>query len=333
MALVWTPQMEREFISLLRTDPSPVTQRIENARQALGKRYGVTVTYYAATHKYRRFKDQGVLEGQMPESDPLPEAPTVPLYLDAWTFDEGDGWAIYGDDHGGHVDFALFAMMCEEARNLGISRVLNGGDKWDGSAWSRHAKVVPPVSFEDETSVQRKLRKMADATFTHEYILSGNHDKWIPKMQDGRLGPKDLRRTFLSWLDADPTRVDWSVYGYCTIRSPRLGDIRVTHPKNYSRTPANVAARLAEKYQMHVLTFHEHSVGAKLVRTEKGDKWGVAVGCMADWRGFNYIMLEDSTSPLMRQGFALLKDGLIHIYGEQGYVTTVGAFRPSGQFE
>lgn len=325
MPLTWTPQMENEFLVLLRSDPSPIQQRIENARGVLSSKWNAPISWDAARHKYRRLKEKGLLDGGVPEVAPIPEAEPAPLYTGAWELEEGDGWAIYGDDHGAHVDFALFGRMCDEARRLGITQLLNGGDKWHADSFSKHAKIMPPVPFSTEKKVQRRLRAVAEATFKAEYILSGNHDKWIPKQMDGRLDPSDLEETFLGWLGANGCDVHWSVYGYCTIKIPTLGIVRVTHPRNYSRISANVAGKLAEKYGTHVLTFHEHGFGAKLVHTTKGDKWGIAVGCMADPRGFSYAMLEDSTSPAMRQGFALLKDGVFHLFDGTGYITSVGA--------
>ena len=107
--------------------------------------------------------------------------------------------------------------------------------------------------------------------------------------------------------------------------------MRVTHPKNYSRIKATTAAKLAAKYAVHVLTFHEHQRGARWVESEQGDRWAVSVGCMADPRQFAYAQLEDSTAPPMQQGFALLQDGVLHLYGERGYLTSVGQVRRDDQ--
>lgn len=323
--LRWTPDMERQLAALLLADPSPATVRIENARKTLSAQWGRDLTYLQISMKRRELDKAGRLAHAVPDAAPLPAYDPAPVLTGAWTLPEGTGWAIYGDDHGAHVDFALFSLMCNEARRLGITHLLNGGDKWHADAFSKHARIIPPTPFAQEKRTQRRLRALAETTFETEYILSGNHDKWIPKKMDGSLSAEDLEETFLGWLGERPGgAVKWSVYGYCTIDSPRLGPVRVSHPKNYSRIKATTAAKLATKYATHVLTFHEHARGARLVETERGDRWAVSVGCMADPRQFAYAQLEDSTAPAMQQGFALLQDGVLHLYGEGGYLTSVG---------
>lgn len=318
--------MEAQLAALLRADPSPAMKRVENARQTLSHAWQRDLTFHQILLKRKDLEKRGLLDNAIPDTaTPLPAYEPAPILTEAWTLDEGSGWAIYGDDHGYAVDFALMSMLCDEARRLGITRVFNGGDKWDGSIFSKHAKVTPATPFAQEKKTQRRLRSLLEATFEEERILSGNHDKWIPKKMDGSLTAEDLEETFLNWYDApkDGT-VKWSVYGYAHIDSAKLGRIRISHPRSYSRTKASIAAKLAQKHGCHCLTFHEHQRGVRQVETEQGDKWAISVGCAADWRQFAYVMLEDSTNPPMQQGFALLKDGVFHLYSEKGYLTSVG---------
>ena len=329
--LRWSDEMEAQLAELLRTDPSPTMQSIDNARGYLSTLWGMPLSFSQIQQKRADLLKRGYLSYAPGVSAPVERTPALPPYdpapvlTDAWELDEGEGWAIYGDDHGAHVDFDLIDMMCEEAEAMGIKRVLNGGDKWNGDAFSKHARVLPPTPFAQEKRTQRRLRARLERTFAEEYILSGNHDKWIPKKMDGSLSASDLEETFLHWYDAPRDGpVKWSVYGYATINSPKLGRIRITHPRNYSRTKAVVASKIAAKNKCHVLTFHEHQRGARQVETEDGDKWAISVGCTANWQEFAYVMLEDSTSPEMQQGFVLLKNGVFHLFGDDGYITSIG---------
>lgn len=270
------------------------------------------------THPHWFVADAATIEATLPS---LP-----PRLTGAWNLDEGDGWAIYGDDHGACIDLTLFAAMASASKRLGVSNLLSGGDKWNADAFSRHSKTAPAMPFKVEREVQEYVSKLAQSVYGQEKILSGNHDNWIPRATDGKLDHESAKRMFLAWL-GNPQNTDWSEYAYCHINSPTLGLIRVSHPRNYSRSRAATAEKLAVKHGCHVITFHEHRRGFKQVETQAGMKLAVSCGCMASPDKFAYAQLEDCTTPPMEQGFVILKDGRLFLYdqsGENPFVLGVG---------
>ena len=88
---------------------------------------------------------------------------------------------------------------------------------------------------------------------------------------------------------------------------------RITHPQNYSRNALTVARKLAYKHRQHVACLHVHHSATGI--DDSGQYVIADIGCLADPEKLAWVSMFDSAStPVMNQGFALLRDGRIKNY-------------------
>ena len=221
---------------------------------------------------------------------------------------------VIGDIHVPATDYD-FSMLPGAIANKYLPKgkryLIIAGDLFNFEVASYYAKQIEQPTLDDEINAAEHLFDVWLKEFDRIIFLMGNHDRRISKILQGQVHAKHLMR----WLTKSK-RVISSDYGWCVIKSGGK-EWRITHSRNYSINQLTVADVLAQKYQMNIISHHEHHLA-------KGwDRFGRYViinnGGLFDQEKFAYVCLDDSKHASMKKGFTLLKDGVATVFGEAPY--------------
>jgi len=211
---------------------------------------------------------------------------------------------ILADAHIPFHDADWMNRCIDLADKWGIRKVGMAGDLFDQGAFSFYGRQQG-VEWRDEHDAAMQAVRALLSRFEQVTISQGNHEVRVI-------------RKIAHALDI----ADWNDMLYGEIHSPKLNvtpyhwfivesggqRYRVTHPRNASITPGFVAAKVAEKYNTHVITSHGHLNGW---RRDTSDRlWCIDMGMCADLERLAYVVTEDNTRPIMQQGAVLILDGI-----------------------
>lgn len=291
------------------------TEEIDLLRDLLGEGYSYRVVAEKMSDAWRTEVTYGQVRaaaqrhsirsvGTRDKGPPLPDRFNQCFRL------SGD-WAVVGDLHSPYTDWGLAGQVGAEAKKHGIDKLLVAGDAFEFAGFSQYAALVPGQPAGGE---ERGVRYMIDVwrdTFKEIRFISGNHDARLMKLLNGAIPADTIEDLFMGLL-GNPATVHYSLYGYCTIDTPE-GEWRITHPASYSRNSLAVARKLAHKHQQHIACLHVHH---SAIGFDDSGKFVIAdIGCLADPEKLSWVALADRAStPVMNQGFALLKDGRLRNY-------------------
>jgi len=221
---------------------------------------------------------------------------------DPWRLN-GD-WLIIGDVHAPFTDydFAQLPAMIAKIYLRKPRRLLIAGDTFNMDAFSTYSDVIQMPTWKQERDGIRQLFSEWYEVFDEIWLLMGNHDRRMQKFTGAAFDESDI----LSLIGVRPDKTQYSPFGFCTIET-QYGVYRVTHPRNYSINQLVVADQLAQKYQQHIISHHEHHVAMGYDRYKNFII--INNGCLADPNKFAYVVLDDSKSAGMEQSFVLLTEG------------------------
>lgn len=247
-----------------------------------GEAYGVTTySYHTAT----------------------PARVLIPRY-DAEPHIQGD-CVLVGDVHAPTFDKKLAAQVKAVGEALSIDTLLIIGDLINADCFSTYEHPLYPLPFTAEISAAEKLIADWAGHYQRIVMVMGNHDKRLLKKLGGSFAADWLGRI----LDAGSGRFTVSAYSHVKITSG--GEVyRATHQRNYSRIPGRVGNQLAQKFQCHMITFHEHHLAATM---DDYCRYSV-INCpgLMEENQLGYTM-DDNTSPSMAKGFCVLVNGTAHL--------------------
>ena len=270
--------------------------------ERLARRFGRS--YHATRNRWRRENTKRLLRGAPEQPDQFGYEFGEPWYL------RGD-WTVVGDVHVPFTDWDYAMLVAKIAKRYmrRPRRLLIAGDFFDMARFSRYEAVIEPPTWRQEQQAAYVLLKEWLETFDEIRMLMGNHDRRLQKFTAGAFDNTDL----LNLIGINnPDRVRMSGWGWCVVDTPN-GEWRITHPRNYSVNQLNVADTLAQKYQQHIISHHEHHSALGLDRFKRFIL--VNNGTLADPDKFSYAVLDDSTSAGMAQSFTLLRDGYPYAFG------------------
>ena len=218
---------------------------------------------------------------------PMPAAP-----LEA----EGDT-LVLADPHCPFHDGAWVNRVSALALRYHIKQVALIGDLIDWTAFSRYGRR-PGVEAEDEIRAAKQFVTTLAANFERVYYLPGNHEDRLPHATNNALTLERIAQWWVTRPNVIMTRKKWMLL--------KCGGetFRLTHPKNYSRTPGANSSRLCSKYLCHVIAAHDHLVA--VTRDVSNTFWGVDTGMCAHDRLLDYIEEESTNNPQMVQGACLV---------------------------
>lgn len=180
-----------------------------------------------------------------------------------------------------------------------IEQIIIGGDLLDLDALSKYSKSHHIARLETELEITGKMLLYL-AQFAPVYITQGNHDNRFFDKLDSQLSFQRLISAALNGRQPiNPIITTDRDYVF-------VGDhFVVGHTDRFSSTAGKVAYGIAQKYQRHALTGHDH-----ICNVYMGDSTakyiGASIGCMADSTKFWYSERRLNSLPFMKRGYAIL---------------------------
>lgn len=232
---------------------------------------------------------------------------------DPWVLDRD--WTIIGDVHVPTTEYEFALLASVVARKMfkkGPRKLLIAGDFFNMDTFSTYISISTQPTWAQEREAAKALLKAWMDTFDEIRMIMGNHDRRVQRFTAGAFDTDDI----LSLIISNPDRVRLSNYGYCTIHSGGQ-KWHITHPKNYSLSQLSVAEQLAYKHDANVMSFHEHHLAIGWDRYKRHVI--VNGGCCVRAKNLSYAALDDSKSPGMALGFAVLKNGTPYLFGEEPF--------------
>ncbi len=224
---------------------------------------------------------------------------------------------VVGDVHLPCTDVDFAGLLVRVAQKYALKRLIVGGDFFNMDAFSFYTNCIPPPSWTQERDAAREIIADWLDWFDEVYFLMGNHDRRLQRWANGEFDESDL---FGMITSSDKCR--YSNWGWCVVNTPAAYPWRVTHAKEYSVNQLTVAGELANKFQMNIISHHEHHLA------HGWDKYKRFVtvnnGGLFDADKFAYAVLDDNKKSSMTKGFTRLQNGVAHIYGEYPYTDWEG---------
>ena len=221
-------------------------------------------------------------------------------------------------------DYAMLpAQIAQKHMKKGQRVLIVHGDVFDGGTFSNWARIVKEPSWEQERQAAQNLFALWAETFDEIIILPGNHDYRMLKKLEGQASfggmvwgmvdeqDKDLAQMFGSMFSTG--KLQTSPVDHCFVDTPK-GKYIVAHGTNYSINPLTVANEMAQKYQAHVISGHEHHAGMTIDRF--GRYFIINNGGLFDKDKFAYVSLQASKRPVMKKGFTFVDNGHPTVFGD-----------------
>lgn len=226
-------------------------------------------------------------------------------------------WVFYWDDFMvvGDVqlpttdyDFATLPAMIAKKHLRKPRRLIIAGDFYNMDAWSKYPKLVPLPNWINEREAARNLLSIYAQTFDEMWMIAGNHERRILEKLDGEFDIQDVLTASLPGGHVKATVLD-----KCTVKTSN-GVYSVIHGDNYSKKSLNNADELAQKYQTHIISHHEHHAALGLDRFDR--YFIVNNGGLFDQKKMSYVQLKTNTCANMSQGFTMVKKGFPYLFGK-----------------
>ena len=225
---------------------------------------------------------------------------------------EGD-YMVFGDLHLPTTLYDFFKLMIRVAKKYGVRKVIGAGDIYNMDFCSKYQFATEPITWAQEREAGRVIMQELTDSFDEVVLLMGNHDRRMQKYTNGAFDETDI-----FGLLSTNEKIITSNFGYCFVNSGGQ-DWLITHGSNYSVNQLTVADKLAQKYQMNVISHHEHH----LAKGWDSYKHHVIInnGGLFDVKQLAYVNLDSNKMPNMANGFTMLKDGVGSIFSNDPVFT------------
>ena len=208
---------------------------------------------------------------------------------------------IVGDVHVPATLWEFSHRVQRIAERVGISTIICAGDLMNADQMGKYPAIVSQPSIEDELAAARVLLNDWLMTFDHVYLLMGNHERRIQMANAGAFEAGDIFGSIIT-----SSKVHTSDLGYCYLTSGGR-PWYVAHGREYSVNPLTVGNKLAQKFQMNIISHHQHHVG---VTRDEFDRYDVVDnGCLADDDKFAYVYMDTNKKPRMKKAFTMIRRG------------------------
>lgn len=204
-------------------------------------------------------------------------------------------------------DFATLPAVIAKKHLRKPRRLIIAGDFWNMDAWSSYPAVIPQPSWVDERESARNLLTLYAQVFDEMWMLCGNHERRILENANG------LEITDVLTASLPSGKIKATPLDRCAVQTSQ-GKYTIVHGDNYSKKALNNADELAQKYQSHIISHHEHHAAFGM---DKHDRYFIVNnGGLFDQNKMAYVQLKTNTCANMSQGFTLIKGGYPYLFGK-----------------
>lgn len=221
---------------------------------------------------------------------PLPLVPTVEITTAHPVLVIGD---IHCPIHS--KEWAYKAIVT--AKHFGCKHVIINGDLIDANTISRHlgGEWRRKNELNDDIESAAAFIKILSEEFEQVTYTLGNHTQRMMRSFMGEVSFDNLFKIIYEAKNFKATERH-----YCIVNK----DIRVLHPRAYSKIRGKLAQDYCQRYQCHIVTGHHHNSASTI---SADGKWqAVEVGCLADVKLFGYAQYSMMGFPEMLEGFAII---------------------------
>ena len=236
---------------------------------------------------------------------------------EAWTL-ELDDCVICADVQLPHTKDEWVDRLCAVGKQhlpKGNRTLVCAGDVVNMDAFSDYEPENPLPSLSQELGAADKFWKDVLRVYDTVYWFMGNHEYRATKRTKAQITPYLLARMVLGrHYDEERTRI--SHWGYLFLNTSQ-GKWIVAHGKNYSVQSLSVGEWLSWKYNLNVISFHQHHLARGY------DRFGrfqvIDGGGLFEQSQMGYAVTHASKSANMVNGFVLMKDSVAHLLGPDGF--------------
>ncbi len=240
----------------------------------------------------------------IPTLEPRPRY-NIPT-LDKYEKLEGDA-IVVGDLHLPFVKWKWASWLLKIAERFDIRRLLVVGDLLDAKALTYFPKKEAAVKWEVELREAENFIDCMCDWFTEIIYCYGNHERnRIIARFEGELTAERFGR-----LISTDSALKVSPYSYVILHT-EAGKWRLTHQRNYRKTPLSVAKNLCEMHLCHIMAHHQHRMAQGF--DASGNFMLVDNGGLMDEEKMDWVMLEDRVMPKPTNGFTVIHRGRPYLF-------------------
>lgn len=205
-------------------------------------------------------------------------------------------------------DFSMLPALIAKRWLKSPRRLIIGGDFWNCDAFSAYKKVIPLPDWRNEVQAAKNILALWAETFDEMYMICGNHERRRLMWMEGEEDFQDIIAQV-----APHGKVQASVMDRCEVKTEN-GLYNVLHGGSYRKAALSMADELAQKYQSHIISHHEHHAAMGMDRFDR--YFVVNNGGLFDIKKMAYVQLVSTPRSSMSQGFTMVKDGFPYLFGK-----------------
>jgi hypothetical protein len=209
-------------------------------------------------------------------------------------------------------DFAVLPALVARKYHQRPRNLIIAGDMFNMDAFSQYPAIVKLPDWKHEKEAARAILHLYLEVFDDIWFLSGNHEYRRLKALQGEDDIQDIIQSVL------PTpRIKATVFDRMTVETTTTGTWTVCHGGSYSRNQLVTGDTLAQKFQTHVISHHEHHLA------QGWDKYKrymiINNGGLFDQNKMAYTQLASTNNPNMANGFSCFVGGYPYVLGREPY--------------
>jgi len=218
---------------------------------------------------------------------------------------------VASDAHIPLHDKSLFNIMLNVSQEKNIKTLIFDGDLLNIDAFSFFDMKVPEEGEAHDFTWERKevmeVLRVLELCYDEIIVNMGNHElNRLMQIFKGKLNLKDIFRLFT--LNVDKYKITNRDHIILTSGKKTW---RICHPRNYSQIKSRVAYRLADKYEMNMISAHGHFCGQAI--SVSGKYVVVDSGGLFDPKKIAYIQTTN-LFPFWNQGFVIIEGGYHELF-------------------
>lgn len=206
-------------------------------------------------------------------------------------------------------DFAMLPALVARRWLKTPRRLIIAGDFWNMDAFSQYGTVIKLPDYKThEKQAAANLLTIWGEVFDEMYMICGNHERRRLLHMEGEEDIQDIVNTVVPY-----GRIRASVLDRCEVTTSR-GVVNVIHGAAYRKNALTMADELAQKFQSHIISHHEHHCAFGVDRYDR--YYIINNGGLFDVNKMTYVNIVTAPCSGMSQGFTMVKDATPYLFNK-----------------